>query len=197
MTYRRDPVPENIDDIRRFIDSEYRKLEDETDFINEWLATRDAIRVEQAVLRGSTTLTVPTLTDYTDVYIPPESTISANPQEITADKTAGTITIGESGVYTISAYVAQSAGNNNNNYAWAVMSNETIKFILGTTVWTQQANAFTFSAEADFLLIEGDVMRIDTIDTLTGITVVGSNLNIEMKVSAVNNPQSQALKTVY
>ena len=38
MAYRRDPVPENLDDIRRYIDSELRKLEDETDAIEGYLS---------------------------------------------------------------------------------------------------------------------------------------------------------------
>lgn len=37
MSYRRDPVPENKDDLRRFIDNEYRKLEDEDDYTDERL----------------------------------------------------------------------------------------------------------------------------------------------------------------
>ena len=180
MTYRRDPVPENKDDLRRYIDNEYRKLEDETDAIEEYISDRDAIRVERCILRGSNTFTSPTITDYEFGFVPEKSLISTNPQQITFDQVAGTITIGETGIYSVSGYVAQSAGNNNSNYAWGVMTNGVTKLVLGTTVWVQQSNAFTYYAAANFLLLAGDVLRIDAIDDLTGIGIFGSDFEVRL-----------------
>ncbi len=186
INYYPNPVPVDVTDLGRYTNDELQRIRDSFEYITNILADQDAVRVENAVLRGSTTFTSPTLTNYPNGFLPAPSDISPNPQQITYDETAGTITIGETGIYNISGYVAQSVGNNNANYAWGIMVNGVLKLVLGTTVWAQQSNAYTYYSAADFLLIAGDVLRIDAIDTLTNITVVASNFEVRM----VSNPQN-------
>ncbi len=180
MSYRRDPVPENRDDLRRYIDNEFRKLEDETDAIEQVLALLESAGVERAIIRESTTLTGAFLTDYADGFIPDPPILSTIPQEISFDRTAGTITIGYDGIYDVTGYVLQTAGTNQAPYAWAVDINGTSNFIIGTQVFTNAANGSVFSASASIDLLAGDVLRLETIDTLTGITVGDSNLEVRL-----------------
>lgn len=183
IRYSPGPVPERPEDLSRYVDYELRSIRDSIVAVGAVLGRLEAIATEEAILRGSTTLTSTTLTNYPASYKPQPPVLSQDPQTITLDATAGTITIGEEGVYTIDGYVAQSAGNNNSNYAWAVMKNGVTELVLGTTVWAQQASAYVFNAHADFALDAGDVLRIDTIDTLTGITVLASNFVVSMRTS--------------
>ncbi len=183
MSYNHRPIPKDPKDLSRYLDQELRDIGNEIGRLNTVLGFIEAISSEEVVLRGSTTLLGSTLIDYSGAYRPKPPVLSQDPQTITFDASAGTITIGEDGVYTLDGYVAQSIGSNNQNYAWAIMKNGITELVLGTTVWTQQASAYVFNAHGDFALDAGDVLRIDTIDTLTGIAVFASNFAVYMRTS--------------
>ena len=140
----------------------------------------DAISLEVAVLRGSTTLTSNILVSYPDSFIPTPDITSKINQLIALDETAGTITIGYAGIYRLSGYVAQSSGTNNSAYAWAVNTSTQGQLILGTQVFTNATNGSVFSASAAIFLPAGEVVDIRTIDTLTGITVASSDLEVSL-----------------
>ena len=178
MTYRHLPVPE-LDDIPRYLDQELTSIENTVDNIESYIQLVEAVDQEYALLRGSITLSTDTLTNYADLYIPAPSNITAIPQLITANATAGTITIGRNGVYQIIGYVAQSVGNNSASYVWAIDVDGT-QLAIGATVWSNQAGGYAYSATLETDLTAGQVLTMKTIDELTGITVSQSNMSVKM-----------------
>lgn len=188
MTYRRDSVPENQEDLRRYIDNEYRKLEDESDatevnldVVNRLLKTIEVIETEEAILQASTTITVDTLTNYPNGWKPQPPILSEEPQTIVYDEALGTITVGRAGIYEISGYVVQDAGNNGQTYTWAI-DHDGAKFVLGTVVWAQ---AMSDSDQAFYAAVKigvgvGDVFKITTTNA-TGNTVVTSSLGVKLE----------------
>jgi len=187
MTYRRDAVPENPNDMRRYVDNEYRKLEDETDatevnlgVVNTLLKGIELVETEEAILQGSTTITVDTLTNYANGWKPQAPILSDEPQTIVYDEVAGTITVGRAGIYEISGYVVQGSGSNGQAYTWAI-DHDSVKFVLGTVVWEQ---AMSDSDQAFFAAVKiaadvGDVFKITTTNA-TG-TVITSSLGVKLE----------------
>jgi len=178
MTYFTNPVPEGDFD-RRYINQELTNISDGIAQITQYIGEVEAVNQEAADLRGSTTLTGVFVTDYAEGRIAKTSDITFIPQLITVDPVAGSITIGRDGLYDVKAYVLQTNGTNNDNYAWSVDVSGS-EFLFGSNVWTNAADGFAFSGSILMPLVAGHVLRIEAVDSIATILIDNANLTVQM-----------------
>jgi len=170
---------ENANAINHLLD-EVTSLDERLTVTEDLLKIIEAIGKEQAVLRGSTTITAGTITDYTSSWKPSPPQLSESPQLITLDETDGTITVGYAGIYSLSGYLAQTGGNNNDTIVININGSVIGNVPIGTGTWNNQTGGLIYTAQFTASLAAGEVITLTSTSTDPG-TIAGTNLHVELQ----------------
>ena len=184
MSYRRDPVPENTEDLRRYIDNEFRKIEDETDAIEAYMAQLTVAAYGGGQQVADIAFDIPEVT-----YITlPMDTLSPTVQRLVKiDLIADTITFLVEGVWRISvSFNIENITELNSSRTFEVrIYNETQAVSatpLAIPVSRNQGDIFFSTSFIVDGVVPGDIYRVE----LGGIDAIAGGDLIDAQIQANN-----------
>ena len=142
------------------------------------LISSSVVEAEKIAMRKATAQSVPNLGTVTNYDV---GTTPNNNELLTYDLTAGTITIGRAGLYSIDGYIEATGSNNQAYYGAYVAINGVGTFLIGSMQWDNNNPGMAFNGEFYANLAVNDVLTIQAFTSTGTLNVTRVQLIAQME----------------